>query len=55
MVGSTPSKLLVEGTEFKQMGRRRIIGAQENVGDVKLSSLERKQHSHGSRHGAKDA
>ena len=37
------------------MGRRQISGAQENVGDVKLSSLERKQHSYRSRHGAKDA
>ena len=32
-------------TDFKQMGRRRISGAQENVGDVKLSGLERKQRS----------
>ena len=42
-------------SEFKQMGRRQISGAQENVGDAKLSSLERKRRSCRSRHGAKDS
>ena len=35
------------------MGRRRTSGAQEHVGDVKLSSLERNRHSYRSLHCAK--
>ena len=34
-------QIACRGTEFKQMGRRRISGAQEYAGDVKPSSLER--------------
>ena len=47
-------QIACRGTEFNQMGRPWISGAQENVGDVKLPSLERKQNSYQSRHGAKD-
>ena len=47
-------QIACRGAEFKQMGTRWISGAQENVGDDKLSSLEIKQHSYRSRHGAKD-
>ena len=48
-------RIACRGTEFKQMGRRRIGGSLENIGDVKLLSLEGKQHSYRWRHDAKDA
>ena len=44
------SKLQCQGTEFKLMGKRLISDAQESVGGVKLSNLERKQHSYRSPH-----
>ena len=48
-------RIACRDTGFKQRGRGGISGALKNAGDVMLSSLERKQHSHWSRHDAKDA
>ena len=42
------------GTESKLMGKLLISDAQESVGGVKLSSVERKQHSYWSLHVVKD-
>ena len=44
-------RTVCRGTESKQMCRRQISGAQENVGDVNLSSLEKKSHFLRSRYG----
>ena len=46
-------RIACRDTKFKHMGRRPISITLENVGDVKLSSLERKRHSYRSRHDAK--